>query len=52
MKGAIIWSNNRTDEPTLVYGSSVPLTHHDLSDPDPDHIKGTHQKTTTTTGQQ
>ena len=44
------WCIKGNDESTQ--GSSVPLMYHDLSDPDPEHTIGTHQKTTTTTGQQ
>ena len=36
------WCIKGTDESTLVTDSSVPLMQHDPSDPDPDHLKGTH----------
>ena len=35
-----------------VYRFLSSLVCNDLNDPDPDHTKRTHQKTTTTTGQQ
>ena len=44
-----------TDESTQVTDSSVPLMHHDpdrswITDPDPDHPKGTHPKKPSVSG--